>query len=218
MTESAAPQPIKDDPQVFRRLGMAYEAGWGVPRDDAKAVVYFRVAAEQGDVTAKMYLFAMYRAGRGGVVVDELFLTCLRDLAGAPGPQCALAELYLAGEFVDRDEEAALSWYIKAAHSHSYDGEMGAARIYARGVGAVERDVVQAHMWFNIATIDNDKESAAEARRERDALAAQMSPEEIAGARQLVREWGANRSCDLREQLGEGRRLWAWLRSLTRHA
>jgi TPR repeat protein len=42
-----------------------YANGAGAPRDDAKAAAWFRAAADNGDVQARINLGAMLLAGRG---------------------------------------------------------------------------------------------------------------------------------------------------------
>lgn len=56
--------------------------------------------------------------------------------------------------------------------------------IYATGQGG-ETDLVQAHMWFNLAAA-RGSEAAKESRRE---LADMMSATEIAEAQRRAREW-----------------------------
>jgi len=56
--------------------------------------------------------------------------------------------------------------------------------IYATGQGG-DVDLVQAHMWFNLAAA-RGSEAAKECRRE---LADQMSKDEIAAAQKRAREW-----------------------------
>ena len=52
-----------------RNLGM-YANGRGVLKDDAEAVRWYRLAADQGDATAKSNLGFMYTNGRG-VLKDD---------------------------------------------------------------------------------------------------------------------------------------------------
>ena len=42
-----------------------YATGLGVPQDEAEAVRWYRLAAEQGDAEAQFNLGAMYAIGRG---------------------------------------------------------------------------------------------------------------------------------------------------------
>ena len=60
--------------------------------------------------------------------------------------------------------------------------------MYANGEG-VPQDYVKAHMWFNLAgaqTTGSDREGAVKAR---DAVAENMTSEQIAEAQRLAREW-----------------------------
>lgn len=56
--------------------------------------------------------------------------------------------------------------------------------IYATGQGGA-MDLVQAHMWFNLAAV-RGSDAAKECRRE---LADQMSKDEVAQAQKRAREW-----------------------------
>ena len=59
--------------------------------------------------------------------------------------------------------------------------------MYARGRG-VPQDYVQAHKWVNLAAsraTSDDRKST----KTRDAIAAQMTPEQVAEAQRLAREW-----------------------------
>ena len=56
--------------------------------------------------------------------------------------------------------------------------------MYANGQG-FPRDYVRAHMWLNLS---GTKETQ-NAEKNRDAVAQRMSPEEIAEAEKLAREW-----------------------------
>ncbi len=60
-------RPLADQghARAQRLLGMVYNAGWGVPKDDAEAVKWFRRAANQGDGDAQASLGAEYRDGTG---------------------------------------------------------------------------------------------------------------------------------------------------------
>ncbi|MGU9980582.1 hypothetical protein ACJ4V0_11125 [Phreatobacter sp. HK31-P] len=56
--------------------------------------------------------------------------------------------------------------------------------LYAAG-RVVPRDLVAAHMWFNIAALKGDKDAA----RQRQEVAAEMSKDEIAQALGWARAW-----------------------------
>jgi hypothetical protein len=56
--------------------------------------------------------------------------------------------------------------------------------MYDNGNG-VPQDYVQAHMWFNLAGVQGDED----ATKKRDIVAAKMTPDQIAEAQRLAREW-----------------------------
>ena len=63
--------------------------------------------------------------------------------------------------------------------------------IYSTGQ---ELDLVQAHMWFNLAAASGDATAAKEAIKERDSIAGNMTPEQISEAQRLAREWKPKRN------------------------
>src|SRR6185312_13261586 len=78
---SSQPLPLADlipaadrgDPAAQNALGIKYAAGEdGLPRDDVKAVEWYRKAAVQGYAKAQTNLGDMYLAGRGGLDKNAL--------------------------------------------------------------------------------------------------------------------------------------------------
>ena len=62
--------------------------------------------------------------------------------------------------------------------------------MYADGRG-VPQDDVQAHMWFNLAASRLTGEQREIAVRGRDSVADRMTPDQLADAERLAREWDA---------------------------
>ena len=63
--------------------------------------------------------------------------------------------------------------------------------IYSTGQGGAV-DYVQAHMWFNLAASQlsaSEKEKRDMAVKNRDLIAAKMTPAQLAEAQRLAREW-----------------------------
>jgi GAF domain-containing protein/Sel1 repeat-containing protein/PilZ domain-containing protein len=56
---------VAGDPEAQWQLGIRYHNGNGIARDDAQAVKWFELAAEQGNVAAQGALGAYYWSGRG---------------------------------------------------------------------------------------------------------------------------------------------------------
>jgi hypothetical protein len=84
---------------------------------------------------------------------------------------------------------------VEIAEAHAAAQGAGAAEdlyrlglIYSTGQGG-EIDLVQAHMWFNLAALRGSM-SAKDCRKE---LADQMSSAEVAAAQKAAREWLSHR-------------------------
>ena len=60
----------------------------------------------------------------------------------------------------------------------------GLGDLYATGSG-VPRNLVLAHLWFNLATVAGEVDAA----RKRDILAKQMTPAQVLEAQKLALEW-----------------------------
>ncbi|MBM3566043.1 MAG: sel1 repeat family protein, partial [Alphaproteobacteria bacterium] len=84
------------------------------------------------------------------------------------------------------------AWYKKsrAGQGHaSAQNNLGV--MYDRGQG-VPQDDVQAHKWYNLASSRfpaSEKERRDKAVKNRDIMAAKMTPAQIAEAQKLAREW-----------------------------
>ena len=78
----------KGDAAAQFALGLMYDVGQGVPKDEAEAVKWYRKAADQGDADAQNNLGFMYGEGNG-VVKDEIEGYKWFLLAGAQGDEDA---------------------------------------------------------------------------------------------------------------------------------
>ena len=106
-------------------------------------------------------------AARRGDYATALKLLSPLAQKGLAGAQNNLGKMYLQGHGVAQDF------------------------MYVIGQG-VRRDYVPAYMWFTLAAAGSDQgiaREAREAREARDNLAGMMTPEQIAKAQQLAREW-----------------------------
>ena len=70
------------------------------------------------------------------------------------------------------------------AEQGNVDAQYSIAAMYQRGQG-FEEDKVKAHMWFDLASRNGDKDAALD----RDALEREMTPEQIAEAKQMATSW-----------------------------
>jgi uncharacterized protein len=174
---SVSAEPAEDS----RSATVAYMKG-----DYAKALRLLQSFAEQGDDTAQYMVGSMYDEGKGAPQDYAAAVRWFRKAAeqGNDLAQFSLGLMYFHGHGVSQSDVAAVSWYRKAAGQNNAHAKTKLGAMYYLGRG-VPQDFVLAHMWFNLATADGDKEAVAP----RDGLSKQMTPEQIAEAQKLAREW-----------------------------
>ena len=112
-------------------------------------------------------------------------LQLCRPLAeeGDARAQLSLGGMYYNGQGVQRDFLKAAKWTRKAAEQGYALAQANLGVLYWNGEG-VPQDVVLAYMWLSLAA-----EQEPDAVEDRDAAASQMTPDEIAEAQRLAREW-----------------------------
>ena len=106
--------------------------------------------------------------------------------------QYYLGTMYADGEGVPQDPAEATKWFRLAeksirANADEPEAQWALGTMYESGWG-VPQDYVLAHMWFSLATAQGD-EFAGE---DRDEVAKEMTPEQIAEAERLAQEWQSN--------------------------
>ena len=94
-----------------------YRDGRGVPQDDAEAVRWYRLAADQGLADAQFSLGVMYTPGRGVPQDDAEAVRWYRLAAdqGQADAQDTLGVMYTIGRGVPYDEVQAHMWFNLAA-------------------------------------------------------------------------------------------------------
>ena len=105
--------------------------------------------------------------------------------------QSTLGFMYAKGQGVPQNYAEAVRWFRKAADQGNARAQRNLGFMYANGQG-VPRDYVQAHKWSNLAASRfpaSDKENRDKAVKNRDIMAAKMTPAQIAEAQKLAREW-----------------------------
>ena len=87
------------------------------------------------------------------------------------------------------DFAQAAVWYRKAADKGNVAAQINLGSMYSSGEG-VPKDFVLAYMWAELAASHaQDDETREIANKNRDNLVQGMSPEQIAAARRMAREW-----------------------------
>ncbi len=151
-------------------------------RDYSTALRLLRPLADQGDAVARFDLGVMYNNG-WGVPRDYVQAGKWYRLAAAQGNADAQYNLGILYDDGHRYAEA-VKWYRKAADQGLGDAQFNLGLLYATGQG-VPRDYVQAYMWLELLAAQDDQSAVSN----RDAVARRMTPEQIAEAQKLAREW-----------------------------
>ena len=102
--------------------------------------------------------------------------------------QIGVASMYDMGLGVPQDYAEAAKWYRLSADQGNALAQNALGVLYSQGIG-VPQDYVQAHMWLNLAASHSEAEDRDRAVQDRDLLASKMTPEQIAEAQKLAREW-----------------------------
>ena len=119
------------------------------------------------------------------------YATALREWkplaeAGIPEAQFNLGFMYDSGEGVPQDYAEAVRFYRLAAEQGYASAQLNLGFMYDNGRG-VPQDYVQAHMWSNLAASrfapGSDRDIAV---KNRDIVAAKMTPAQIAEAQRLA--------------------------------
>jgi TPR repeat protein len=159
----------------------AYLTGDLIKQDYANALKWYSAAANKGDGTACEKLAYMYDRGLG-VPIDKAesikWLQRGADLNYGPAAY-ELAMLYESGKNVTQDLVGARKLYEQASYSSVTQAFAALGRFYAEGLGVkVDRD--KALAYYMVAASAGD----AAAKQKVDQLSAQLSPKQIAAAKQ----------------------------------
>ncbi len=92
--------------------------------------------------------------------------------------------MYSGGQDVPPSDGKAARWYRSAAEQGYLLAQSALAWMYLRGDG-VPQDYVLAHMWFSLAAAQGSNS----AKEQRDIVADRMTPDQIAEAQRMAREW-----------------------------
>jgi TPR repeat protein len=165
------------DPEAQANLGTMYYKGMGLPKDNDEAEKWYRKAAAQGNKYAQFQLDTI-------AWVQNYGKTIKAAKQGDPEAQEKLGEFYT---FVDAGPEQlaeAANWFRKAAEQGSPKGQKTLGFLYYKGQG-VPQDYSEAYFWNMLAVAAGEKESAEES----SAIAAHLTPEQIAAEDKRIRAW-----------------------------
>lgn len=155
------------------------------------ALKLLRPLAEQGVAMAQHRLGFMYSFGQGVPKDYAEALKWYRKAAdqGLAKSQYNLGYLYAKGEGAPRDLVESAKWYKKAAEQGNAEAQSALSLICANGEG-VPQSLVEAHKWSDLAASNSLNKNIHDKNiKNRDAIAVNMTPGQIAEAQKLAREW-----------------------------
>ena len=176
--------------------------GNGAPVEDGEARIARQLedgvaAAQRGDYAAAFRLWRpiakaqyalgiMHINGKGVARDDGAAVKWFRSAAeqGFLDAQFNLGVAYLAGKGAPQNDAEAAKWFRLAAEQNQIAAQFNLGRAYSIGQG-IERDVVLAHMWLSLSLAGGNDSAGGSL----DTLAREMTPEQIAEAERLTKEW-----------------------------
>ena len=167
----------------------AYEAG-----NYAIAAKLLMTQAQQGNADAQFNLGLMYDNGRG---VPQNYKEAAKWYRLAAEQGLAAAQLNLGvmsgqGQGVPQDYKEAVKWYRLAAEQGDALAQANLGLMYNNGQGGPQ-DYVLAYMWTNIAVDNAPSNQLQQIVNYRDAIAKNMTPQQIVEAQERAILCTANR-------------------------
>lgn len=107
------------------QVGVMYEQGKDVPRNDTMALRWYKKAAEKGLAESQYKVALMYRFGKGTPKSSYQAARWFQAAAeqGHAKAQVKLGQMYKNGKGVERNETTAFKWFLKAADQKDPDAE-----------------------------------------------------------------------------------------------
>ena len=183
----SVPHQDTTQPELVEDECVLYSDGSTEVRLSAEDTEVLHELAESGSAQTQAGLGDMYFDGRCVPQDYErgFFWSRLAAEQGNAWAQTNLGEAYFHGRGVPKDYKLAFLWYQRAAERGNRWGQFLLAGAYLFGNG-VPKDYVTGYMWLNLSAAQGYEDAG----KIRDALARQeMTPEQIAEAQRLAREW-----------------------------
>jgi TPR repeat protein len=164
--------------------------------DYATALKLLRPLADQGNPGAQYNLGQMYRNGKGVPENPGEAIMWYRRAAdqGDALAQYNLGVMYDGGRGVPKNSAEALVWYRKAADQGDPRALYNLGVMVENGQGMMP-DSAQAYTWYTLAAFrfqNVDAQALARVLQSRDRVARKMTPEQLAAAQKMAREWRPN--------------------------
>ncbi len=181
LARTRSEEPVRDVNKCEVLAATAYMTGDLIKQDYGKAMRWYRAAADAGDRAACEKLAYMYDRGLG-VPIDQAekikWLQRAADLNYAPAAY-ELGMVYETGQNVTRDLVRARKLYEQASYLSVTQAFTALGRFYDEGLG-IKVDRNKALAYYIVAASSGDPA----AKQKVDQISAQMSPKQIAAAKQ----------------------------------
>jgi len=150
--------------------------------DPVRVATACRKLAEMGNAMGQSRLGVLYATGQGVPQDDAEAAKWYRKSAeqGYVAGQVNLGAAYADGRGVPKDDAMAADWFRKAAVHGYAPAQVNLGIMYANGWG-VTKDNIAAYMWFSLSAHE-----VGAAAKNRDFVATQMTPSQIAQAKALA--------------------------------
>jgi TPR repeat protein len=170
------------NPEAQWQIGMRYEKGQGVTKDQVAAREWYLKAAVQGYATAQSFLGYQYERGRLYAEAIEWYRKAT-ELGDQEAPY-NLGEMYEEGRGVKQDYEEALKWFYKSA-DHGFPEAFVKISQWHESGKHLKQNYVQAYVWLAVSHTQDVRFQADTI----SALEAKMTPDQFVEAKRLVDEW-----------------------------
>ena len=160
--------------------------GNGVAKDMGEAVKWWRKAAEQNQAPAQSCLGSCFEHGDG---VEQNYEEAVKWYRKAADQNNAIAQnnlggCYAKGYGVTKNEVEAVKLFRKGAEQGDDSAQYNLGFMNARGSGVL-KNYVEADKWFNLASAQGNED----AKKYLSIVEQNMTPEQIAKAQELAREF-----------------------------
>lgn len=176
------------DKDAQKAMGDMLYSGWGkqVNKNFSEALLWYKRAANSGNIEAKYNAGVMYEQGQGTAADMERAYKWYRSAAeqGHMMAQFNLANMISKGMGVARNNQEAFRWYLRAAEQGDPEAAFNVANHYAKGVG-VEQNVFEAYKWYEIANIRGMKDTL----ENQEHLSKHISSGEVLAAKAAAQKW-----------------------------
>lgn len=139
-------------------LGQALLYGYGIPENEPEAIKSFRMAADAGCADAMANLGLCYEKGYGGLEKNEevAFEWYMKSAKlGSSRGELYVAQCYLNGKGVTKDNASALAWYKSSAMHGNSNAQNMVGRCLEMGWGT-ESDIDAAIEGYKIAALSGN--------------------------------------------------------------